>query len=428
MIARNGIRYALAAVLTGVLLVIGLGCTFSLFENVPAGNICIIQSPFSGELTVHFDPGVKWQGFGNVHMYPRSGIYEFISTVDHDDETERHLYDPKYDASIKIQFNDSGAGWISGSMRYDYPTNVDKMKELHKTFQGHKSVVNGLIKPNIVRVINMTGPLMSSIESSRTRRAELPLYIEDQITNGLYLTRTKDVKIVDEVTKQESTTKVAEIIIDSATGQPKRQSESIVAEFGMRIYNLSLDKLSYESKVQKRLNDLFTADSEKQLAYTRAVKAEQDLMTAEKQGEAKAKETEWAAKAITATEVEQASRDKKKAIIEAERQRDVAILDKETAKLYKEATLLRLEADATYKERMMQADGALEQKLEAYKYAIDKLASAIQNYKGQWVPTISMDGKGAASGVGTAMDVVAIQMMRTLAKDLNLDMTIDKKK
>lgn len=421
---------ALFVVLALVIVTCGISAT-SLVENVPAGYICIIQSPISGDLAVHFEPGLKWQGFGRVHMYPRSGIYEFLSPVDPDDFTERGNYRSAEDKSIKIQFNDSGAGWISGSMRYDYPLTKDMMEELHKKFQGHINVINGLIKPNIERVINMTGPLMSSIESSRTRRAELPMFIEDQLQNGLYLTITKDVKTIDEITGQETTIKVAEIIRD-ANGNPRRQSTSIVTDSGMRAYNINMNKLNYEEKVLKRLDDLFTADSEKQISYMKAIKAEQDAKTAEQEGRARATAAEWDAKTITASEKEKAERDKQVQVIEAQKQKEVAMLDaqkkkdvaeldKQTAALYKDATLLRADADATYKRKVMEADGALTQKLATYESVMFAAFKAIGTYQGAWVPSV-IAGQTQGSN-NAALDMLQLLSIKA-AKDLGLDMSM----
>lgn len=404
------------------LLALGAVCSTSIVENVPAGNICVIQSPISGDLAIHFEPGIKLQMFGRVTMYPRSGIFEFLSPVDPDDPAEARNYKVKDDKSIKIQFNDSGAGWISGSIRYDYPMELDKMRDLHKTFQGHDNVINGLIKPNVERVINMTGPLMSSIESSRTRRAEIPMYVEDQLKDGLYETITKDKKVIDEITGQETTVKVAEFTIDKETGKVKRQSGSILAQYGLRVYNLNINKLSYEEKVLKRLDALFAADSEKQLAYMQAIKAEQDAKTAEKEGEAKATQAAWDAKAVTAKEVEQSERAKRLAIIEGEKFKEVAALEKQTAALYKDAQVLRAEADSIYKRKMMEADGALEQKLAAFVEINKEYAKAMKEYHGAWVPQIVMGNAGAANGNQFA-DMMSLFIAKA-AKDLSLDMAL----
>lgn len=367
----------------------GFSC-FSLFENVPAGYICVIQSPISGDLTVYTEPGLKLQKFGRVTYYPRSGVLEFNQPIDINDAGQARYYQPSEDHSLKITFNDGGEAWISGSIRYDYPLDMEQIKTLHKMFSSHNNVMKGLIEKTVERSIYMSGPLMSSIESFMSRRAELPKLIEDQARNGLYDVVTKDIRVEDEFTKEVKTIKVAEPIKDStAPGGLKRQEESVLSKFGMSLSNFTTNNISYSTKVQQRVDALFAAASDIQVATLNAKKAEQDKKTAEEKGKAEATAAEWKAKTLAAEETEnarkiaeiqkiEAQRDKDVAIIEANKKREVAEQEKITASLYKDAQLLRADADATYKKMMMQADGTLTQKLDAYKYAVDKFAQAME--------------------------------------------------
>jgi hypothetical protein len=72
------------------------------------------------------------------------------------------------------------------------------------------------------------------------------------------------------------------------------------------------------------------------------------------------------------------------------------------------------------KAKVMAADGALDKKLDAYKYVMAEGFKAIGNYQGAWVPSIISGG----TGVGNSN--AAFNMMEMLsikaAKDLSLDM------
>jgi len=413
-----------------LLLIIVVGGGFSshaMFENVPAGYICVIQSPISGELTVYTEPGLKLQKFGMVTYYPRSGVLDFNQPV----EQNNTSYNPAEDHALKVTFNDGGEAWISGSIRYDYPLDQEKMKTLHKMFSSHNNVMKGLIEKTVERSIYMSGPLMSSIESFMSRRAELPNLIEDQARNGLYDVLTKDVRVEDEFTKEVKTVKIAEPVKDSnAPGGLKRQEESVLTKFGMSLSNFTTNNIAYSPKVQQRVDALFAAASDIQVATLNAKKAEQDKKTAEERGKAEATAAEWKAKTIAAEETEnarktaqvqtiEAQRDKDVAIIEANKIREVAEQEKITSSLYKDAQLLRADADATYKKRVMEADGALSQKLEAYKYSVDKFASAMQNYQGNWVPQIVTGSTGQTNNA--AMNMMEFLSIKA-AKDLSLDL------
>ncbi len=405
----------------------------ALFENVPAGYICVIQSPLSGKLTIHTEPGLKAQLFGIVTYYPRSGVFEFNQPVDPNDPSQVASYKAENDDALKITFNDGGEAWISGSIRYDYPLEQDKIKTLHKMFSTHNNVMKGLIEKTVERSIYMSGPLMSSIESFMSRRAELPKLIEDQARNGLYDVVTKDVRMEDEFTKEVKMVKVAEPIRDSnSPGGLQRQEESVLTKYGMSLSNFTTNNISYSPKVQQRVDALFAAASDIQVATLNAKKAEQDRKTSEEKGKAEATEAEWKAKTSAAEETEnarkvaevqkiEAQRDKDVAIIEANKKREVAEQEKITASLYKDAQLLRAEADATYKRKMMEADGALTQKLEAYKHSVDRFASAMQNYQGNWVPQV-VTGGNSAQGNNAAMNMMEFLSLKA-ARDLSLELS-----
>ena len=55
---------------------------------------------------------------------------------------------------------------------------------------------------------------------------------------------------------------------------------------------------------------------------------------------------------------------------------------------YKQEQILRGEGDGAYKRIVMQADGALAQKLATYEKVMNRFASAIEKQK--WVPEIQM--------------------------------------
>ena len=428
----NPLRKMLGTLILLAIIAGGGVSSYSLFENVPAGYICVIQSPISGELTIHTEPGLKLQLFGKVTLYPRSGIYEFLQPVNPNDPAQAPYYDPKADKSLGITFNDGGEARVSGSIRYEYPLEAEKIKTLHKMFYGHNNVLKGLIEKTVERSVYMSGPLMSSIDSFMSRRADLPKVIEDQARNGMYDVVTKDLIIEDEFTKEKKSVKQAEPIpMASSPGGLKRQEESVLTKYGLTLSNFTTGHISYSPKVQQRVDALFAAASDIQLATLNAKKAEQERKTAEEAGKANAATAEWRAKTVAAEETEnarkvatvqtiEAERDKTVAVIEANKKREVAEQEKITAALYKDAQLLRAEGDATYKERMMKADGALAQKLEAYKYTVDRFAAAMKDYQGAWVPQIVTGGAGAQGNAAMSMmELLTVKAAKDLALDLN---------
>ena len=70
----------------------------------------------------------------------------------------------------------------------------------------------------------------------------------------------------------------------------------------------------------------------------------------------------------------------------------------------------------------MQADGALQQKIDAYIKVNERYAQALEKQK--WVPEVVMGSQGSQSG-NAATDMMNLLMMKT-ARDLNLDMQMKK--
>jgi hypothetical protein len=86
-----------------------------------------------------------------------------------------------------------------------------------------------------------------------------------------------------------------------------------------------------------------------------------------------------------------------------------------------EARKIKTLADATAyeKQKIMSADGALDKKLEAYKYVMAEGFKAIGNYEGAWVPSI-ISGGGAGNG-NAAFNMMEMLSIKA-AKDLSLDL------
>lgn len=139
-----------------------------------------------------------------------------------------------------------------------------------------------------------------------------------------------------------------------------------------------------------------------------AKRAEQEKFTVEQQGQANAAAAKWEQEVIKATEV-----------TKAEQQLAVQRLATERAELYKQQQILEGQGDAEKKKLVMAANGALEQKLDAWlaerKYAWE----AFSKFQGNLVPTYSMGGSGG--GTTNAVDWMQIMGINAM-KQLNLDM------
>jgi hypothetical protein len=379
----------------------GTWTVFNLCENVGADEIVVKQAAFSGELTFWTTPGVHSQGFGSLTRYRKSAQYWFSAA--HDQGEGR-------DQSIKVRFNDGGHANVSGSLRFDLPTDAEHLTALHTKFGSQGAIQQQLIRTVVERSVYMSGPLMSSKESTAERRSDLIQYIEDQVKLGVFKTETEETKVQDPLSGKDKTVSRVKLVRDEKSPNGiARQEKSSLEEFGIRTYNFTIDGVAYDADVEKQIKEQQQMLMQVQTAMAGAKQAEQKAITAAKEGEAEAMKAKWAQEVLKA-----------KAVTAAEQARAVAELTVKTAELTKQAQILEGEGEAAKKKLVMAADGALEKKLAAF-VEVNK-AYAAEMGKQRWVPEVQMGGAGV--GGGSAAAGLMEMWQAKAARDLALDMRI----
>jgi regulator of protease activity HflC (stomatin/prohibitin superfamily) len=383
-----------------VLAIIAFFASFQIVENNNADEIMVIQSPISGELSWYTTAGWKPQWFGKVTVYQKRSQFWFSDKDDQGTEI---------DQSIKVRFNDGGHGNVSGSIAWEMPVDVEHLTLLHTKYGSQHAIEQQLIRTIVEKSVYMTGPLMSSKESYAERRNELIRFIEDQIENGVYKTRTYQKTDKDPLSGKDRLINVVEVLTGK-DGQAERQDESPLIAFGVKTFNLSINSVAYDESVEKQIQAQQQAIMQIQTASAKAREAEQQAITAEQNGRAEAAKAKWEQEVIKA-----------KQVTEAQQKLEVAQLEVKTAAQYKQKRILEAEADAEYKRRIIIADGALTQKLEAWVEAQKAWAGAFAKYSGNIVPQVTWGGEGkAGNGAVALQDMLATKLARDLALDFGI--------
>ncbi len=279
-----------------------------IIENVDNSQIVIIQSVFTGKITIYTTPGPVLQAFGRATAYKKSNQFWFSKKKD-----EGHADDQ----SIKIRFNDGGHGQISGSVRWYMPADDKAILKLHTDFGSQDAVEQQLVRQVVTKSVYMTGPLMSSKESSAEKRNDLLSYIEDQSINGVYRTKQEDVKVHDDLMNTDKTITVVKIVQDK-NAMPMRQEISAVKVYGVSLQGLALNSIDYDSEVENQIKVQQQAYMQVQTAIANSKKAEQDAITTELQGKAAAAKAKWEQEVIKAQAITQAQQEKEVAALEAQ--------------------------------------------------------------------------------------------------------------
>jgi hypothetical protein len=361
---------------------------FNLFEVNGANTIMVIQSPVKGTFNWYTTAGVKWQGFGKVTKYPKREIYEF---------------------KTQVRFNDGGHGTMNGSVSYELPLDDKNLSNIHMKFGSIKALENQLIATVVNKAIYMTGPLMSSKESYAEKRNDLIHDVEDQIQNGVYKTISIEKKTTDPMTGAEKNITVVEIC--NKNGVPDRQEAAAMDEFAIKTFNFAINSLPYDDAVEAQIKQQQSLAMDVQTSIATAKKAEQNAITVAKEGEANAAKAKWEQEVIKAKEVTL-----------AEQKLKVAALAAQAAEQTKREQILLGEGEAERKKLVMNANGALDAKLEAYVKTQEIWAKALADYKGSLVPTTVMGGSGA-DGSNNALTQFMNMITAKTARDFSLDLS-----
>ena len=382
-----------------VLAIVALYVAFNSIEHVDQDHIMAIQYP-SGNIAWFLNGGYHAQWFGKVVKFPRRKQYWFA---------DKNGTGDKIDSQIKVRFNDGGHGDVYGSVAWEMPSDVQHLTALYQKYGTPEAIEHDLVGTVVNKSVFMTGPLMSSKESYAERRNDLIRYIEDQISNGIYQTQTVETQVTDALTGEKRTTNVVKIREDS--GKFLRQESSPLQDFGIRTYNLAVNNIAYDQTVETQIQTQQQATMQVQTAIAQAKQAEQQAITAAKTGEADAAKAKWEQEVIKA-----------KVVTEAQQKLEVAQLDAKAAEQFKIAETLRGEGEANRRRAVMQADGALEKKLNAWVDVNHAYADAIKNHGGSWVPQVAMGGQSANGGMN-ATELLNLFTAKT-ARDLSLNLAL----
>lgn len=419
-------------ILIAILLVLGI-CSSFLFETNNAGYSMIVQAPISGELTVYTKPGLYWQGGGTVTRYKQ------VATITFGDN-------PGEDASvtagpIEVRFNDSGKASISGNARFELPSDTSQILEIHRQYRSYDHLVTALLEKYTSDILVATASMFSSEDTYGGGRAEYLRLAQDQLESGKYQTVVTEEEQIDTITNEKRRAKRV-LIKNDTNGMPLRLQNPL-SKFGIKVAQLVIDRdFSYEKGILSQIEAQRTAFMNTVTARAEAQKAMQDAITAEATGKAEVTTARYRQLVQKEQATVEAEKLKEVAIIEAEKQKAVtevekqkaeiqaqqrlmvAELDKKAAEQTKLAQIAIGEGEAARKAAVMNADGALEQKLRAWTTVNENYANAIKEYQGAWVPTIVMGQGTTTSAANGVQDLINMLMVKS-AKDLALSIGTD---
>lgn len=426
----------------------------NLIEEVEAGTYHIIQYP-NGKVEAKTEPGYYLQWFGTVTVWPRAVTYNFMEqTAQVLEETGNATKTLGVINSppIEVRFNDGSVADIGGSIRIDLPA-ADAAKAVdlvtNFNFRTVQSLVNDLVKKRIRSSVRSAANLMTARESYSEKRRQYEIWSWDQIQNGLYQVEGEITTTTDEITgrRVQVTRNKIKMAEDNT---PVRQFDDAIGDLGLILSNFEVQSYGYSDKVDQQIKQQQEALMAIATARANAQRAEQEAKTAEAEGLRKVMTAKYEEEQTKIRATVQADKEKEVAVINAEREKqkalieaaqrleveqqekekalvvankgmEVAEIDRQSAALEKEATILRAEGEAKAKQLVMEADGALKQKLDAWVEGQRVWASAFSTRP---VPGIVVGGgTGADGSTGDALsfqDALALKMVGELGLNMGM--------
>jgi len=399
----------------GIVLLI-LAAVVNPFSWNDAGNRTVVER-MSGEQVIQFSPGIFYAGFfAKETAWPNQ-----ISVTYQADEPVLELEDNGIEiGKIEIMFSDGTTAKVRGITQFVMPSSLEEMILIHNTHRTPKSLVSKRLATFTKECLQSSAQLMSSDKHYGGGRAQMSQDFLDQLRNGVYLSQTEERIVYDSIEKEKKRLYLTEVKINKTTKLPERKG-SAIAEYQITVADASIIDTDYADKVDQKLDKIIDAATKSAVSRQELMTAQQQALTAKAKGEQELVEIEY-----------QQKKEQTKQVVAAQTKVAVAEQDKLQQKIQAEAAELEArkiktlaDAEAYKKQRVIQADGALEQKLAAWRFSEEKKWEAFAKFQGNLVPLYQSGGNNPVnmSNAMQYMEIMGIQAM----KNLSLDMKIDNK-
>ncbi|MEL6863135.1 MAG: SPFH domain-containing protein [Bacteroidota bacterium] len=368
----------------------------------------VVETP-AGRKYIVFNNGIYWKMPGSkVTTYPN------VVTISHRGEKTGSTVDGNL---ILVRFNDATEARAQTVVRFRLPDGESDMLRIHSEYISKEYLALKGLQPYTIECLKNSAQLMDSEQHYSGGRAQLSQYFQDQLSHGLFILDMRESFYKDTITGENKRIYDSKIRVDKEGEKVRKKSD--LEKFGITIASATIENVDYEKQVDEKLKKKIEASTRESVSKQNLVTAQQEAMTAEAEGRRQLVEIEYKQKQHQMQELVKAETSVKL----AEKDKAKQAIALEAAKLEAQKIKALADAEAYAKQRIMQADGALEKKLDAYKDVQKMWAEAFANYKGDLVPQFQTGA--TPNGNNAGLDFMQI-MSAKAAMDLNLNMKVKK--
>lgn len=409
----------------------------SVFFYAEPGMSYLVQYPWGLQKGV-LTPGFHSRIFGEVIPFKKFLTIAFLDT-----KTNKEPFSGAAPPQ-EIRFHDSVTANVKMTARFELPSNEEQFLPMAVAYRSQQNLVYSTLIPTMQEAMRNSGRMYAAQEYISGKGGDFENAVLDQIRNGIFLLDIKEEKAYqgresitdpnDRTIQQDQTMRVYVRKRIGADGAALRKDagENPLKKFGITLIQANVQDVDPDPGFKKKLLEQREAAAQVAIERQNARKEEERKKRIIAQGEAekaeKRIELEKAQieRVIAAeTKAKEALQEQVRRVTQAETMKKESMVEKErkeielqTARLEAERIETLAEAEANKRRKLMEADNALEKRLDAFVDISRAYANALKDK--QLVPGVVISNNG--NNQSNATDLISLLTAKAAA-DLGVKVT-----
>lgn len=428
----------------GTVIPIVLGITFAVGGAVKyndAGYQQHVRTIFGSESGVT-DTGWYFSGWGTATSWPKYITVAHTNAIDAEGSAITGPY--------SVRLADNWKGDVTQSTRFQIPGDEVQFLEMARAYRSPERLITTTLRPAVTASLDSVANMftmeeyyaggardqfktefLDAVTKGRPRVEQVQVDTKQSLNTGGQAANDLDIAADTSNTGNTEVRRMTMRKIMDASGNAIRVDHSYT-QWGIIVAQAELENLDPDDRFEDQIQARKDAASRRIVAREQRLEQEEQRLLAIQQGETDIAKRQAAARTEQIQRTTDAETEKQLALIAAERQREEADIARQTAainleraRIDAESVTVAADAEAYAKEAILEADGALAQKLEAWTIAQRYWADAASKIN---VPATVFNSGGneggtAGNALGTVEQFMSMMMMRT-AQELQVDPTI----
>lgn len=402
-----------------------------------------VRTIFGNETTA-LNTGWYFEGWGTSTAWPKYITVAHTSAVDAEGSAITSPY--------RVRLADNWTGDVTQSTRFQIPSDEAQFLDMARSFRTPERLITTTLRPAVTASLDSVANMFTmeeyyaggardqfktefsdAVEKGRARVRQVQMSTNELLNQGGQSANDLDVAADTSSVGDTEVRRTMMVKVTDSSGNDIRITHDY-AQWGIIVAQAILENLDPDDRFEDQIQARKDAASRRIVAREQRLEQEEQRLLAIQQGETDIARRQAAARTEQIQRTTDAETEKQLALIAAERQREEADIARQTAainleraRIDAEAVTVAADAEAYAKSAILDADGALQQKLDAWVEAQQVWASAAAqiNVPATVFNSGGVDGGNSGNALGTVEQFMSMMMMQT-ARELQVDPTITK--